>query len=217
MVAGIWGRSVMLEDRLNRHDKCYYENGVLMYQGRHVIKKDLPIDGGVCMGAGEREAIVVDSKKYSGINRLYEIAKQKATEGGKVRRNLALEAIYDTVNEAMSYDHNGVMDKYMEDRGLDRDGKVTLDVYIQNKLGVCRHMALACGVFIEKFNKDGILRGKASIDRNENGRGAHEWCRYTAHSGDTVILDVAQHKFGLLKEMPSNQRWPYERPGEQAN
>ncbi|MEK6864758.1 MAG: hypothetical protein AABX27_05670, partial [Nanoarchaeota archaeon] len=147
-------------DRTNFSSKRL--EGVLegeFYKGRRIVHRDSPIDGGVYLGAGEREAIVVDSEKYAEINKLYSIAKEKALIG-KVEKNVAkgliLNAVYDTVKEAMNYNKAAV-------KGLvaicnsGTDGKIALDIFIKNKVGVCRHMALACGALLELFKKEGYI------------------------------------------------------------
>jgi len=201
-----WDRTQFMGARL----EDVLEEG--MYRGRRVIHKDTPIDGGVYLGAYLREAIVVDSEKYTEISRIYNIAKEKAgveRNDGRLKERV-LNAVFDTVKESMNYDEaaaHRLVDIYKSGT----DGKIALDVFIKNKVGVCRHMALACGALLELFKKDGYIRGNASIDRNTDRRG-HVWCRYTNSGGDVFILDVARNYIGLLKDA---KNWDYRRPDEQ--
>ncbi|MDD4877708.1 MAG: hypothetical protein PHO02_01575 [Candidatus Nanoarchaeia archaeon] len=204
-----WDKTQYMEQRLE--DKL--EGGV--YRGRKVICRDSPIDGGVYIGAGEREAIVVDSKKYNEIKKLYKKAREKALVGvvtKDVAKGLVLNAVYNTVKEAMKYDKDAV-NGLINICNSGTDGKIALDVFIKNKVGVCRHMALACGALLELFRKDGYIRGKASIDRNTIN-GGHAWCRYTNSGGEVFILDVAQDYIGRLEKA---ENWNYRRPDEQKN
>jgi len=207
-----WDKTIRMEERLN--DKIETVNGVDYYQGRHIIKRDTEIDGGVCLGEGEREAIVVDSQKYPKLRQLYEKAKQKASVDNKVQRDRVLKAVYDIVLDAMpNKDYNKtvqLLDKYK----IWNDGKITLDIFINEDAGVCRHKALACGALIELFKKDGYVRGKPSIDRNSSVIGGHAWCRYTSFNGDVQILDVMQEYFGSLEDSIKNAKWDYRRPEE---
>ncbi len=204
-----WDRTHFSEKRL----EDVLEGG--MYRGRRIIKRDSPIDGGVYLGAGEREAIVVDSEKYTEIKRLYEIAKEKALVGKvdiSVAKYLILNAVFGTVKEAMAY-NEAAADGLAAICNSGSDGKITLDLFIKNKIGVCRHMALACGALLELFKKDGYIRGNASIDRN-TGKGGHAWCRYTNSGGEVYILDVAQGYIGRIEKA---KNWDYRRPDEQEN
>lgn len=201
-----WDRTFCMTQRLeDRLDEDFYK-------GRRVIKRDSPIDGGVYLGKSEREAIVVDSVKYPAIRKLYEKAKEKALVDRvdiSVAKNLILNAVYDTVKEAMKYDEKAV-DALVNLVNCGKDRKIALDMFIDRKIGVCRHMALACGALLEMFVKEGYLRGKVSIDRNKI-RGGHVWCRYTNSGGTVYILDVAQ---GYIGKIENAKNWDYRRPDE---
>ncbi|MFH1065535.1 MAG: hypothetical protein V1734_03455 [Nanoarchaeota archaeon] len=202
-----WDRTMFSEKRLE--DVLEGES----YLGRKIIHRDSPIDKGVYLGAGEREAIVVDSEKYPAIRKLYEKAKEKALIGiasENVVKGLILNAVYSTVKESMNYDNEAV-DRLVDICNSGTDGKIALDIFIKNKVGVCRHMALACGALLELFKKDGFVSGNVSIDRNTDGSG-HAWCRYTNSGGEVYILDVAQSYIGRMEKA---ENWDYRRPDEQ--
>ncbi|MDI6737904.1 MAG: hypothetical protein QME12_05325 [Nanoarchaeota archaeon] len=201
-----WDRTMFTEKRL----EDVLEEG--MYMGRRIIHRDTPIDGGVYIGAGEREAIVVDSDKYPAIRKLYEKAKEKALVDKvdiSVAKVLILNAVYDTVKEAMKYDEKAV-DALVNLCHSGKDGKIALDMFISRNIGVCRHMALTCGALLELFKKEGYLRGDISIDRNTDGSG-HAWCRYTNSGGEVYILDVARDYIGRIEKAAN---WDYRRPDE---
>jgi len=204
-----WNYTVCIEDRVE--DQVKVVDGVKHFQNRPIICRDSPIDGGVYLGPTAGEAIVVDSEKYPAINNLYKIAKMKATEDGKINKHKVLQAVFGTVKDTIPYNENGV-NALLDDIVTGDDVKISLDVFINSKAGVCRHQALACGALLEKFKKEGHVKGTPSIDRNAIYHGGHAWCRYTNSVGDVFILDVAQDYLGRLTDAPKDKRWPYERP-----
>jgi len=217
-----WGQTIVVKKRLNLEKQLDYIDGNPFYQGRRLIERDSPIDKGVYLGKHQREAIVVDSEKYPELKRLYGIAEPRTrgvdSKGNKVfYRNKVLGAVYDTVMENMKYDNDGV-EKIVDEFNVGNDGKIALDVFLQRKKGVCRHMGLTSAALLEMFKKNGYIRGKVSVDRNqEEDGGRHVWCRYTCNNGEVVILDVAQHFFGFLekaeeKRKSENPIWSYARP-----
>ena len=200
--------------RARLNNKIETINGIDYYRGRHIIKQDTAIDGGVCLGNGKREAIVVDSQKYPKLRELYEKAKQKASVDNKVQRNRVLKAVYDVVLDAMPNQDSVKSESLIYKYHAWNDRKISLDVFINEDAGVCRHKALACGALIELFKKEGYVRGKPSIDKNSSPSGMHAWCRYTSFNGDVQILDVMKEYFGSLKDSVKNAKWNYRRPEE---
>jgi hypothetical protein len=128
-------------------------------------------------------------------------------------KGLILNAVYETVKESMNYDKKAV-NALVDSVNCKKDRKIALDMFLDRNIGVCRQMALACGVLLELFRKDGYIRGNASIDRNTDVPGGHAWCRYTNLGGEVFILDVAQKYIG---RMDKAKNWDYRRPDEQKN
>ncbi len=215
----LWGNTQEALQRLKQQGKIVRVNGIHYYEGRHVIGRDTPIDGGVSIGNSEREAIVVDSNAYPLIRDLYYVARRKAMVKGVISRELVLEAVYDTVFEAMPpTDMSEEMTSKLINTYLaSNDIKMSLDRFIENRVGVCRHHALACGVLLELFKKDRHIFGKPSADRNiAIFQGSHAWCRYTGSSGDVIILDVSQNYFGSIERALREGRWDYRRPKDKT-
>ncbi len=185
-----------------------------LYQGRFIIHRDSPVDGGVCIGQCQREAIVVDSSKSPLIRKLYDGAKSRATQDGVIMKNTLLRAVYDTVAEAMPTQDYRAVKEIIRRCGVERDGKISLDVFLEEGVGVCRHDALACAIVLELFKREGITHGKASVDRNCSFLGGHTWCRYVNSVGEVFILDVAQGYLGRLKDAPDDYKQVYQRPEE---
>lgn len=206
-----WDKTILMKKRLG--EKLQHSGGKEFYQGRPVIHRDSEVDGGVYLGQGQREAIVVDSKKYPMLNELYREAKEMATVNGVVQKDKVLSAVYKTVEEHLKPNERAV-DLLLIKYGVENDGKVSLDTFIKEKVGICRHDALASAALLEHFKKDGYISGKASVDRNATNAGGHAWCRYTNSAGEIFILDVAQKFLGKLKDAKGQNRWEYERPEE---
>ncbi|MDO8517260.1 MAG: hypothetical protein Q7S33_03985 [Nanoarchaeota archaeon] len=208
-MANRWDKTYISKRRLE--DKLKYMDGVPYYQGRFLIERESPIDGGVYLGQGQREAIIVDSQKGIQLKKLYEIAKKKASENNKVKKYKVMDAVFETVGEFMKFDEDKA-EEIVKEKNAGKDVKINLDCFIENGVGVCRHMALTCGVLIEMFKKDGYVSGKPSVERNSSEAGGHAWCRYTDNNEKSLILDVARGYIGLLEN--GICAWNYKRPSE---
>jgi hypothetical protein len=193
-----------------------------IYKGRHVIGRDERINGGVYLGSGKREEIVVDDTK-SEVKKAYEDLYEQLWEKVRNRqkeqeelgqdnniKNGILSDVFALVMEKMQYDSD------FADKAGDEfeDQKINLSYFINAKKGVCRHQALLVGYLLERLTAEGYIDGKVSIDRNSvAGVGAHAWVRYTSGTtGDIFIIDPAQKFIGRLEDAPGN--WPYRRPEE---
>jgi hypothetical protein len=207
-----WDKTIKMKSRLSLEGKLDRINNEDYYQNRHIIHRDSKIDGGVYLGQNQREAIVVDSKKYPALRKLYEKAKNKAMRNGVIEKDKILQAVYETVAEAMPKQDDSAVEEIIHRYGVEKDGKISLDVFLLEDVGVCRHDALACAALLELFKEDGIIRGKPSVDRNSTSLGGHAWCRYTNSAGEVFILDVAQGYLGKLEKAQDKNRWVYQRP-----
>lgn len=208
----VWGKTNLCLERLMEQGELEFPDGRPHYKGRHIIGHDTPVLEGVYLGASKREAIVVhDSDR---LNELYRLAKSMATRDGKVRREYILQSVYDAVRHAMPIHDDEIANLIVKHLGCENDGKISLDVFLKSRVGVCRHKALACAALLEKFKNEGYLKGSVSVDRNETSTGAHAWCRYTTSNGDVIILDISNDFFGYLKD--GLNKWPYARPGERV-
>lgn len=234
-----WGKTNIMLERKEADDEIDWINGEPHFQGRHIIQRDSDIDGGVYLGGGKREAIVVDVEEYGELERMYEDAKDM-TRGrdGRVNRHKALKAAFNVARDELEPSEaqlNRLVNRYgditdedidkkedmrsptylvgkiNEDWGVENDRKVPLDEYIKEGVGVCRHRALATGAVIEQFQEDGHLTGEVSVDRNARGVSGHAWVRYENSTGDIYILDPMQDVAAPLEET-EDEYWNYERP-----
>lgn len=201
-------KTIMAVHRLE--GKIYYEDNIPHYEGRPIICKDSPVDGGVSIGQYEREAIVVDSQKSNSLLSLYEKAKKRAMFKGQVDKALILLSVFKVVSEKLKYDSSKV-EKIVKKAGVKKDKKINLENFVKAEAGICTHQALLCGVLLELFIKDKYLRGKVSVDRNSVYRNGHAWCRYTTSGGKVFIMDVANDFMGSLEKGLEKGIWCYNR------
>jgi hypothetical protein len=181
------------------------------YEGRHIIKRDSPIDGGVYLGGRKREAIVVDSVKYPLIGQVYNEVKAICLgEDNQTTTAIVLGTVFNTIKFRLRYSEEETQ-RIIEERKAADDRKISLGVFVEEQYGVCRHQALLAGFLLEKFIKENYLSGKVSVDRNSWALGAHAWCRYTNKTGDVTILDPAQDFMGSLEASLKYSKWDYRR------
>ena len=187
------------------------------FAGRPVIHRDSPINGGVYLGSGIREAIVVDDTKDQILREVYEKFRSLLPQDVAQAKQNALFTAWQLTQQEIPYKgDDAVAQLHQRLNVAAADTKIQLGIYILNKTGVCRHEALLAGYFLEKLIKEGILTGKVSIDRNTiKGRGGHAWVRYTNSIGEVFIIDPAQKYIGRLKEAPKDG-WDYRRPEDIA-
>ena len=199
-----WDRTQYLKKRLE------YEIVDGKYADRPIITRDSPIDGGVYLGAHQREAIVVDSTKSPQLLLCFEEALQRTVDpmDGLVDRSIILPTVKDFVREKLQYD-KGAVTEIMGRYDVENDGKISLDLYLAEGVGVCRHQAVFGGFLLERFGKEGYIRGKVSVDRNTMYRGGHAWVRYTASDSIIMVVDPAQDFMGQLKESMKKAKWYY--------
>lgn len=212
-----WRNTSRAEDRL-RQDMFYEERGLIRkekrFAGRPIISRDKPINGGVYLGSGTREAIVVDDEKDPALDKIYQELVQRIKQheaNGENVKGVFLAEVYNIIQDVMPSSPSNV-DRLTED--LEPDTKIYLSGFIGG--GVCRHHALLGGYLLERLAKDGYAGGKVSVDRNQvPDRGGHAWVRYQSSSGEIYIIDASQHFIGKLSDIrESDNRWFYERPSD---
>ncbi|OGM56062.1 hypothetical protein A3E46_02855 [Candidatus Woesebacteria bacterium RIFCSPHIGHO2_12_FULL_46_16] len=214
-----WDKTVLAIGRLKEkglYEEPDRESRRGYYLGRPIIGRDTPINGGIYVGGGEREAIVVDdSDKGSPLQAVYlELLQMRtaAVKRGESFKGAILSDVFDLVQKRLPYNRQKEFEIERKVRPMP-DQPISLDVYLREKGGVCRHQALLAAYLLERLGREGKVRGKVSIDRNfVGGRGGHAWVRYVNSAGMVFILDPAN---GLISELrnidPSLQRF-YERP-----
>lgn len=187
------------------------------YEGRHIIKRDSPIDGGVYLGGRKREAIVVDSVKHPLIGQVYDEVKAICIGlDNQTTTAMVLGTVFNTVKLRLRYSEEETEKIIKERRAVD-DRKISLGAFLDEQYGVCRHQALLTAFLLEKFIKENYLEGKVSVDRNSWALGAHAWCRYTNKEGKVTILDAAHNFIGSLEASLKHSKWDYRREHNENN
>ena len=185
------------------------------FLGREMIGRDKKINQGVYVGAGEREAIVVDDEKDLPLNDVYKQLLVMRLRAKKIRgtsfREGLLQDIFNLTKEIMPVDIGNV-EKVRKDLG-GSDRKTYLSSFFGG--GVCRHQALLAGYLLERLKKEGKIGGDVSVDRNSTDEGGHAWVRYTNSKGKITILDPALNFRGYLKDVQvGDKNWPYYRKSD---
>lgn len=201
--------------------------------GRPIIGRDTEINGGVF--AWNKEALVVDDKYPLVLEcwqELMEILNEDIYNGKDHKENI-FRLINNIVTSKMSYNLKAVEEIDNKIQNTKHDWyKVSLDVFMDAGVGVCRHQALLAGYLLEKLTKSyyqhpednrrhRYLRGEAHVERSINYQKlvGHAWAKYTTFSGETVIIDPANNFVAsfdqlseerLKKEKRGSWLWYYE-------
>lgn len=182
------------------------------YQGRHVIGRDRPILNGVYLGAHAREAIVVSEDDRT-LSRAYVDLRHRLGPLPNLWTERALlRLVHAYVRERMPGGQratDALLASYLPAGNQDR--KIALSAFVSGSAGVCRHRALFAGYLIECLIRDRLLRGRISVDRNENDDGGHAWARFTSkQTGRVFIVDAGLNECGELYAVRAE--WDYRRP-----
>lgn len=194
------------------------------WRKRRIIGHDIRIHGGVYVGSGQREAIVIDEandrdgrpKLVDIYNQLVDRLDSIAATGGS-RKKTALDEVYKIVSQYMPYDRSGVAE-VVNERHVADDKKISIQAFLGADAGICRHQGLLAAYLIEKLIDNDILGGRVSIDRSTSSkRGGHAWARYTTVNNTVIIVDVARRFTGVLDKSRPQKGWFYARPEEAEN
>lgn len=71
---------------------------------------------------------------------------------------------------------------------------ISIEAFIEKKVGVCRHTALVTTYFLDRLIKDGLLQGKAYLVRDliasEHANGGHAWSLFIDADKQAWHIDV---------------------------
>src|SRR4030095_12960248 len=157
-----WDRTARMVERLTSRGQISESGATRLYHNRHVIGRDSAIDGGGYLGACQREAVVVDFFNSPVLKSIFESAKLEISSRSLRAELDMLNAVYAAVYQVMKYDQNAV-DVIVRKYGAEEDGEISLNVFADRGVGVCRHMALTCGVIIERLIEEGVMEGRVSV------------------------------------------------------
>lgn len=214
-----WNKTELAQERLKErglYEEPDRESKTGYYLRRPIIGRDTPINGGIYVGGGEREAILVDdsfekSKLHDVYDELIQVRSEDVKRGRHFKEGL-LTDVFELVQKRLPYRPDIVRQLAIKNK-IKPDQKVSLTAYLKAGGGVCRHQALLVAYLLERAGKEGKVSGKVSIDRNfVPGVGGHAWIRYTNSIGDVIVIDPARQITATLDELPDEIRKLYERP-----
>ena len=64
-----------------------------------------------------------------------------------------------------------------------KEPEIPLDVFLEKKIGVCRHFALVTTYLLEQLTKENLLEGQAYLIREQIPSGRHGWTLFISRSG----------------------------------
>jgi len=70
---------------------------------------------------------------------------------------------------------------FIEETGLFPE--IPLDVFLDAKIGVCRHFALTATYLIEQLIREGVLKGEVFLIREDTPFGRHAWTLFLSEQG----------------------------------
>lgn len=203
--------------RAKRHGLLLPER---QYKGKRrvleVLSRDKPVlDGSVDLRAyaAGREVITVDSsdpefaREYAWLRQSF-VEKWRETYAKKGAFSNAdiVGAVKESVRQAMKYRLNAVealVDESILDAG---SSEINLGKFMQNKVGICRHMGLAAAWLLNEAvaMKATPSRGLGYSEANSNPQkdSGHEWARYVTEEGEIFIVDPAFDFAGALADVP---------------
>src|SRR5262245_49282799 len=132
-----WDRTARMVERLTSRGQISESGATRLYNNRHIIGRDSAIDGGVYLGAYQREAVVVDFFNSPMLKSIFESVKLEISSQSLRAELDILNDVYTAVYQAMKYDQNAV-EEIVGKYGVEEDGEISLDVFADRGVGVCR-------------------------------------------------------------------------------
>jgi hypothetical protein len=170
-----------------------------LYDDRHLIVHDAPINGGIFVDAGAgREAIFVDRKNSPILEGMIDQVKATVVNNDGEASLFEVFSMINNLIDEKIVKYTEVYD-YLDEQNLKNDTPVSLEVFLQKGVGVCRHLSLTAAAIIEALIEENILQGRVSLERsrrNMDGMKAHAWVRYESiayrqqpHPSNVFIVD----------------------------
>jgi len=194
------------------------------FSGRPIIGRDSSINLGVYT-TGNSEALVVDDRKYKLTRQCWEDFRTYLDSRilrGENHKEGIFKAVLDFVLSKLHYnleEVNEINSAIADETGQHDSFKVSLDVFLEAGVGVCRHQAILAAYLFEKMTQERYmepnspvsrhyLNGKASVDRclARDLHSAHAWARYVTKAGEIVIIDPAQNFIGTFSDLEEKRK-----------
>jgi hypothetical protein len=155
------------------------------YDGRPIIGRNSPIDGGVYIGEHPREGLVVDSAKYPFLLENYHAFLKTWDPKIEVCHQVLQHVVQvmptkpDVVDQVEIAANLQAEKDRADGLPVPNEIRVSLSSYLKRRGGVCRQQALYSGFVLEKMIKDSLIPGHVSVDRRSFANGkSHAWARY---------------------------------------
>ncbi|MCX6781091.1 MAG: hypothetical protein NT003_03185 [Candidatus Magasanikbacteria bacterium] len=189
-----------------------------VYLDRRIAGFDTRVTDSVYMGHSPREALVIDPRPEGEIMRLYRkfrwlrlrfmaeyLWQHRARMNRGIMQREQLFLLMRFVQDEMPFDKHRA-ERLVAEYNAKNDVKLTLDVFIRARAGVCRHQVCLYAVLVELLQEHGHMGGKVSLQRGKFYRMSHAWVRFTSEWGQIYIIDPAQDRFGNIAEMGEHER-----------
>lgn len=152
--------------------------------------------GSVYLGATPQEAIVVD-EKYEMLRALFATLKNKIFKTQGIFERELISEICKTVHAILEWNPQK-LESLLAMYSIGEDQKVTLDFFINERVGLARHRALLALYLIEKFHRYGYLKQRAILSPMfEDSLGHDEKVEYTLSTGEIVFYDPSVQQLEL--------------------
>ncbi len=187
------------------------------FRGRHIIGTGTRVLDGVYLGHRPREAIYADAssdlfKSFFAqfVEDRFSVMKTQLIHG-EIKLELTREglmraflhelphALFEYTKACLPYDERKTATVFRE-ANIEPDAELSLDAYLLQKTGVCRHMVLFLVGMFELLSKMGLTEGTMSVCRCYiPNLFSHAWARFDQEGTESLILDPAQDFCGSLE------------------
>jgi hypothetical protein len=166
-----------------------------LFAQRAIIGEFTPWDQGVYVSPTACEAVVIDHS-HGALERVYRelLAWIRARGGTQISERAAVQSVITVVERFIRFSPEGYA-ALMDREQVKPDSKTSLDLFIQDGVGLARHQVLLAGFLVERLQTQGILHGHGTIDPiSYSETGDDERYVYTCRNGEVLVLDpLANH------------------------
>lgn len=207
-------RTVMMEENLERSphynpkQKQLDINGVphRVVDGTVVnfARCALPL---VCVGANEREYIVLDPKASPELEKCYQDFRALIGSSVKVDRKQVLKALQSHLKNVFP-GRSKATEAFIQECRQKYDGRgpfcIPIESFIEAKCGVCRHHSLLGAYLLDRFLHEHAdkctFKGKVFVMRHNLVEGAHAWISLVLESGEIYLVDTLNRVVGDIND-----------------
>ena len=212
------GRTIQVQRRLGHNPGFSGEMSDIApygyFKGYPILGRNSSyINGGVYLGGGSREAIVVDgeSPEMRELSKTFLHELMVESRDRIVTERWILQRVMDKVQRMMPVDDSVASTMH---RRYNNDEIVGLSKYLRNG-GVCRHQALLSAFLIEKLSDNSLISGRVGVERNTSiDRYSHAWAvlKHDTNQDNTIVIDATQNFLGTKNQahrLQSQGVWNY--------